>query len=66
MEKTVHYPAGTDIDSDDFRQAIRMETHLAGWEVIDFGHNGHDGRPYVTFRKKATRLKAAPKQRFFT
>lgn len=61
--KTVYYD---DIEDEvAFRQSIRMECHLAGYEVIDFDLDGQDGRPYVTFRKKADRKTYQPKQRFF-
>lgn len=65
MQRTVSYPVGTDIDSDEFRQSVRMECHIAGYEVIDFGYSGHDGQPYVTFRKKPERGKSKAKARFF-
>lgn len=65
MDRTVSYPVGTDIDAEDFRQAIRAECHYAGYEVIDFGYSGHDGKPYVTFRKRPERNTSKPKARFF-
>lgn len=65
MERTVSYPEGTDIDDDAFRRSVRMECHLNGYEVIDFGYNGQEGQPYVTFRKKIKRKTSDPKERFF-
>ena len=65
MDKTVTYPEGTDIDDETLRRSIRMECHLSGYEVVDFGYNGQDGLPYVTFRKKIKRKTCDPKERFF-
>lgn len=61
--QTVYYDQPEDEEL--FRQHIRMECHLAGYEVVDYDMVGHDGRPYVTFRKKPTRQPRKPKQRFF-
>ena len=64
-DKVVTYPEDTDLDDETFRQGIRMNCHLNGYEVVDFGYNGQDGLPYVTFRKKVIRKTSNPKQRFF-
>lgn len=63
--KTVTYDPSVDIDSEEFRRRIRMECHMAGYEVVDFGFNGHDSKPYVTFRKKKERKTMQAKERFF-
>ena len=61
---TVYYDTIPD-DQEEFKRSIRMECHLAGYEVVDFDLSGQDGRPYVTFSKKPERKKAQPKGRFF-
>lgn len=65
MNRTVKYDESVDIESEDFRRRIRMECHLAGYEVVDFGYSGHGGQSYVTFRKKKQRKTKRAKQRFF-
>lgn len=64
-DKTIHFDHNTDLDSEEVRGHIRMQAHITGYELVDYGYNGHEGRPYVTLRKRKVRQTAAPKARFF-
>lgn len=65
MQKTIKYGDDVNIDDEDFRRNVRMECHMAGWEVVDFGVGGQNDQQYVTFRKKPKRKTMQAKARFF-
>lgn len=63
--RTVYYDHEDIGDEEAFRRNVRMECHLAGYEVVDFDLVGQHGRPYVTYSKKQERKLSQPKARFF-